>query len=145
MPTRSSSREGRSSLWGKRCLSYLHDDLFSLPMDHGIWLNDGQGTGLLWRNCNEPRTVLSAAGLTGRPVEALRRPSAGTTQPLHPGLPRLAPSCVPADLDSRGSTGLAPDLSLDCKGPNPWREGVGDEGGVRRRSKTAQERKPRNS
>lgn len=27
-------------------LSYLHNNLISLSVDHRIWLNDGQGTGL---------------------------------------------------------------------------------------------------
>lgn len=95
--------------------------------------------------------VLSAAGLTAPIFEAIHWDPAASA---HSSWGSLAwpPNCTPADIDSHGGPGQAPDLNLilagkdnDTQGHKTWEGGAAEGRRGRDRSHTPQEQKPRNS
>lgn len=96
-------RRPEDSLWGACCPStfMIISSVFPWPTASGLMIAKVQ--------VFSDEAVISQGWccqeLGSSILEALRRPPAGTTQPLHtaPRVPRLASGCAPADLDSSGA------------------------------------------
>lgn len=105
-------RRPEDSPWGECCLCTftIISSVFPWPTASGLMIARVQAFS--------DEAVISQGGAVRRWAHPSWRLSGGRLQGPHspcaqlPGAPRLASGCGPADLDSSGSTGLAPDLNL---------------------------------